>query len=176
MVAELLRTNPDIELIDAREFVPNFKARPGLSTWHVLDDTFVEAKQRQNRRAQKQTETAATEDAGDANKESEPDGAASMEEGDEVDTTAKSQSETTPDQDGGEEEGAAESSYGLQACLDMGVQLYKSFEEVPEAHRRRIRQCVFPPSEEEKEWMHLGVFVNVISGHMVCVSMAFYYG
>jgi len=39
VVAELLRQNKGtLELVDGREFVKPFKARPGLSTWHVIDD------------------------------------------------------------------------------------------------------------------------------------------
>ena len=39
MVAELLRQSKgELELIDAREFLPLFRARAGLSTWTVLND------------------------------------------------------------------------------------------------------------------------------------------
>lgn len=50
VVAELLRTHPDLELVDARECIarshglpegvapPAFRARAGLHHWHVLDD------------------------------------------------------------------------------------------------------------------------------------------
>lgn len=39
VIAELLRQyEGQLELVDAREFVPLFKARPGMSDWHVLDD------------------------------------------------------------------------------------------------------------------------------------------
>lgn len=39
VIAELLRHfKGQLELVDAREFVPVFKARPGLTNWHVIDD------------------------------------------------------------------------------------------------------------------------------------------
>ena len=39
VIAELLRQfKGQLELVDAREFVPVFKARPGMSDWHVIDD------------------------------------------------------------------------------------------------------------------------------------------
>ena len=39
VIAELLRQfKGQLELVDAREFVPVFKARPGMSDWYVLDD------------------------------------------------------------------------------------------------------------------------------------------
>jgi 16S rRNA methyltransferase RsmB/F len=46
VIAELLRHfKGQLELVDPREFVPVFKARPGLSTWHVLDDAKAIRKQ-----------------------------------------------------------------------------------------------------------------------------------
>lgn len=42
MIAELLRNHPgEIELVDARQFVPNFTCRAGLTTWPVLDDSNI---------------------------------------------------------------------------------------------------------------------------------------
>jgi hypothetical protein len=39
-VAEILRQNRGVvELVDAREYVPLFKCRPGLTAWPVVDDT-----------------------------------------------------------------------------------------------------------------------------------------
>ncbi len=39
VVAELLRSyGGALELVDARTFLPLFRARPGLQHWHVLDD------------------------------------------------------------------------------------------------------------------------------------------
>lgn len=46
VIAELLRHfKGQLELVDPREFVPVFKARPGLSSWHVLDDAKAIRKQ-----------------------------------------------------------------------------------------------------------------------------------
>ena len=42
VIAELLRQyKGQLELVDAREFVPVFRARPGMSNWHVMDDHFA---------------------------------------------------------------------------------------------------------------------------------------
>ena len=40
VVAELLRCygKEKLEIVDARTFLPNFRCRPGLQFWHVLDD------------------------------------------------------------------------------------------------------------------------------------------
>ena len=39
VVAELLRQNKgSLELVDARQYLPLFRARPGLSSWVVMDD------------------------------------------------------------------------------------------------------------------------------------------
>jgi hypothetical protein len=46
VIAELLRHfKGQLELVDAREFVPVFKARPGMSDWHVVDDALSVRKQ-----------------------------------------------------------------------------------------------------------------------------------
>lgn len=46
VVSELLRSsNGTLELVDAREFLPLFKARAGLTHWHVLDDYHVARKE-----------------------------------------------------------------------------------------------------------------------------------
>lgn len=43
----------------------------------------------------------------------------------------------------------------LQKCHDLGFKQYNSFADVPEHATKRIRQSVFPPSEEEIQWMKL---------------------
>lgn len=46
VIAELLRHfKGQLELVDAREFVPVFRARPGMSDWHVVDDALSVKKQ-----------------------------------------------------------------------------------------------------------------------------------
>lgn len=99
VVAELLRTHPDLELVDARECIarshglpegvapPTFRARAGMHFWHVLDDykmvtQEIIAKRRQKRQERsrehrtakeaKQSEDAGEEDAeNDEDKQSE---------------------------------------------------------------------------------------------------------
>ena len=64
-VAEILReAKGDLELVDAREFLPNFKARPGLTTWHVLDDYKL-------RKAQKEDSVVIPKSEGDGEGEDE---------------------------------------------------------------------------------------------------------
>lgn len=42
VIAELLRQyKGQLELVDARQFIPVFRARPGMSDWHVMDDHFA---------------------------------------------------------------------------------------------------------------------------------------
>lgn len=41
-------------------------------------------------------------------------------------------------------------------CIDMGMSYYPDYESVPSFLTRKIRKSFFPPSDEEKEWMHLG--------------------
>jgi 16S rRNA C967 or C1407 C5-methylase (RsmB/RsmF family) len=71
-VAELLRTNKGkLELIDARQFLPLFKARPGLTTWYVLDDHFLVRKENQYKRekfAAKQAAKAAKKNQKESDK------------------------------------------------------------------------------------------------------------
>jgi len=118
VIAEILRTNKgSVELVDAREFVPQFKARPGLSHWAVLNDYDIPKKSQK-------------EDA----KESEGD----ME--------VEKVTEST--------DNVAELR-GMERCLSMGMREYKSYEDVPESLQRKYRPMIFPPTDEEKEWMHL---------------------
>ena len=65
VVAELLRQfQGQLELVDAREFVPVFKARKGLSDWHVLDDRLaikkeIDEQREINKRAKVERKAAA---------------------------------------------------------------------------------------------------------------------
>ena len=57
VVAELLRgaSQGELELVDARSlFIPHFKARPGLSAWHVFDDARRPQQQQQQQQQQGQ--------------------------------------------------------------------------------------------------------------------------
>lgn len=111
--------------MDAREFVPNFKCRPGLSTWRVLDDSGVKASKTDVESTSAPMETdEAVED------EKEPVSSS---------TGAGGGAATTP----------------LQRCLDMGMRLYASAEDVPDHLQRKVRASVFPPTAEEAAWMQL---------------------
>lgn len=160
VVAELLRTNPDLELIDAREYIPNFKARPGLTSWLVLDDTFVPGRKTKRKTGFPVGDNTGADEGGIAEGGEVPDEATKVDE--EGETIEGSSAE--PPREGDDKP----SLFGLARCLDMGMKQYFSHDEVPENHRQRIRKCVFPPTAEEVEWMHLGMLVyNCIQ--FVCV-------
>lgn len=66
MVAELLRSsNNTLELVDARNFLPLLKARPGLSSWLVLDDVNISHLE-QEERASKRKKVNSIEEKDDA--------------------------------------------------------------------------------------------------------------
>lgn len=116
VVAELLRSsNGLLELVDARQFIPGFTARPGLSSWLVLDDYKVDPVTGKPKRK--------------------------ADEGDVPPAVVNTAMEAamTP----------------LEKCLDMGMVHYTSFSEVPGNAQKKLRQSLFPPSDAEKEWMHL---------------------
>ena len=41
-------------------------------------------------------------------------------------------------------------------CINMGMQYFPDVTSVPKHLDRKIRKSFFPPTEEEKSWMHLG--------------------
>lgn len=148
-VAELLRaSNGTMELVDAREFLPHFKARPGLTTWHVLDDANVG--QGEKRRKIERNESNADErnvDESNGIDGSNADGSKADESNALGNTESKDEKfnadrPTHPD------------PY-VQKCLDLGMALYKTYDDVPSHLRKKIRKSVFPPTAEENEWMHL---------------------
>lgn len=125
-VAELLRSsNGSLELVDAREFLPSFKARPGLSHWYVLDDVKV-GQQKEKRRK--------VDDTQDSN----------------VDGVNDSKADEINDK----KDTSNQNPY-VQKCLDLGMTLYENYETVPDFLRKKLRKSLFPPTEEEKQWMHL---------------------
>lgn len=184
-VAELLRqSHGQLELVDARQFLPRFKARPGLSTWYVLDDKNA-SKRAQKQRAFKdarRAEFAAQDaaavaaemptanegsdnvcivgedpDAEDAGEEAvdnegeeaqEPVDEAAASAGDATATDANSHANAYP-------RISTHSDPKVQACLDMGFDLYTDFEQVPRYLKDKIRKSLFPPTPEEAAWMHL---------------------
>lgn len=172
-MAELLRSaKGGLELVDAREFLPLFRCRPGLSDWLVIDDfnaAKMEAKDKKMKA--KRGGATATAESGSA------DEAVEVEEGAPV--TEETMAEPATDegkmeQAGGDAEasaateGAAGSDFRrnrdfshvtdpeLRRCLEMGMQHYPDFASVPAHMDRKIRKSFFPPSEEEKQWMRLG--------------------
>ena len=140
-VAELLRaSNGTMELVDAREFLPFFKARPGLTTWHVLDDANVGQGEKRRRVEKSVDESNADESNGIDGSNAGESNAVSVTES--KDEKLKADKPTHPD------------PY-VQKCLDLGMALYKTYDDVPSHLRKKIRKSVFPPTAEENEWMHL---------------------
>jgi len=131
VVAELLRLHKgQLELVDARQFVPNFKARPGLSSWHVLDDLNLGGVDADGNMARLAPEVAAERAA-----EAEKDGRVPPVVPPPV--------------------GAPSSGDYLQDAVNLGYVHHKVFADVPERRRRVYKESVFAPSAEEQEWMHL---------------------
>ena len=91
VIAELLRHfKGQLELVDAREFVPVFKARPGLTNWHVIDDAlsvkkmatekkFIAKRARFDKRMESDPEAAAAKKSADSATAVEDEGEASKE-------------------------------------------------------------------------------------------------
>ena len=53
----------------------------------------------------------------------------------------------------------------------MGMAYYPDYESVPDFLRRKIRKSHFPPTEEEKSWMHLGT--NMTFSHFLNCDISF---
>jgi len=126
VVAELLRSygKDRLEIVDAREFVPHFRCRPGLSHWLVLDDAPGKDKSVQP------SDTSAVDGEGASHMHPElPD--------------ANAQTSTSPHP-------------LVSECSNLGMRCYASVSDVPPHRQHRIRNTIFPPSQEEAEWMHLG--------------------
>lgn len=137
MVAELLRSaKGGLELVDAREFLPLFKCRPGLTTWHVLDDFYAIRNEVRDRKKSKK-EASATEGT-DAEVK------ADTAEGEAADAEAEAPADFSHIEDA-----------NLRKCLEMGMTLHPDYASVPEHLNRKVRKSMFPPTEEEKAWMHL---------------------
>ena len=134
MVAELLRRNKDhIELIDARTlYLPLFTCRPGLVTWGVFDSV-------QTRTKGATSATAVPEAQGEYQGQQPP------------------ESHLNPS--GIESRGETSSPDGTVSTDELtlaGLIRYASHVEVPAFDSRRLRASLFPPSDEEASWMHLG--------------------
>ena len=204
VVAELLRTsNGTLELVDAREFLPLFKARAGLSEWHVLDD-FLAIKMESNMRKvdkkatnkkrrlenmKSETDVNSTAVNDDVNlvgipiestvecmineektvlaTDGDVDGDVAIIPEVELnanDTVAVKEVEVDEEEDdeGEDDDNLNISSTDLPsdpflaACVRMGMTYYPTFESVPEGMNRKMRRSMFSPTEDEKQWMHLG--------------------
>jgi 16S rRNA C967 or C1407 C5-methylase (RsmB/RsmF family) len=163
VVAELLRSsNGQLELVDAREFVPKFTARPGLSEWHVFDDHYAikrESKLRQQARKREEAikleESLKLEEASksEENEKVIDESSIIAATPDTIDTN-DTEAIKPPSQphDGTQQH---DDPY-VQHCIAMGMQHFSSYDEVPEYLRgKRIRRSMFSPTEEEKSWMNL---------------------
>ena len=148
VVAELLRQNKGtLELVDGREFLPLFKARRGLSSWQVLDDQPAIRKENQAKRdKQKQPQSASSSSSAN-----QPSGETTAEVTTEPIPSIPLVDEVPP----AEESKATNSNPRLQDCLDLGMAHFASYSDVPESLRSKIRRSLFPPSEEERQWMQL---------------------
>ncbi len=113
--------------MDARTFLPALRCRAGVSSWLVLDDARV---------PRPKEGLEGIDGGGSQAAPSSEDGAAATA------AAPEPSSRSTP----------------LEACLKMGMRLFRSPDDVPDSGnmKRRFRQSLFPPSEEEAAWMHLG--------------------
>lgn len=166
VVAELLRTNPDLELVDIREkFLHSFKAREGLSDWYVLDDFNIVRKEMEDKRKEKalakkakwqekkkqRLEAEANGEAVDAKEEAEEEAEAEEEVEAEAEADAMAVADSAPvTQDFSHIE-----NKWLRKCLEMGMSLYKTHDDVPENLKGKFKKSFFPPSDEEKATMNL---------------------
>ena len=160
MVAELLRKfKGSLELVDARQFLPLFKARPGLSTWVVLNDYHAAKKDcnnnnNRNRSSYNQADAVAFTTA-------------SVEQSAVELTDAQAANESAPDasmQPVSADLTSAITDTALACddvlineCLNAGFSYYPDCNSVPENLRSRVHSSLFPPCSEEAEEMHLGM-------------------
>lgn len=167
MIAELLRNaKGGLELVDARQFLPLFKCRAGLTEWYVLDDFYAVKKEIRKRKylTKKQKEAGAS--------------APESKQTDETATGAAPESADAADGDeAAEQEGAdAKEDFSsiadpaLRKCLELGMSYFPDFASVPVSLDRKIRKSMFPPTEEEKAWMHLGKTHRLLP--RVCTSVS----
>jgi hypothetical protein len=170
----LLRSsNGTLELVDAREFIPRFRARPGITSWLVLDDIAITQREESERAAKRQKKMAEKDNTATNTDEK-------MEVVENIDSENKTEDVNAVDEDCGSDEGsegsddqdadvvdgagdndtqkAVPQKHGLELALELGMVKYDSYADVPEKYHKRIRASVFPPTAEEISWMHLGRF------------------
>lgn len=150
-MAELLRNaKGGLELVDAREFLPLFRCRAGLSDWRVIDDFFAVKNETREKRKEKTAVSAGKDGEADASEAPETLEAAAEAVPSEAASGDAPQSKRAP----------ADFSHiedaDLRACLEMGMSYYPDFASVPAHMDRKIRKSFFPPTAEENQWMHLG--------------------
>lgn len=237
VIAELLRQyEGQLELVDAREFIPLFKARPGMSNWHVMDDHQAINKEKNERKInnkkmklEKKVEEAAAEgvismaatsevaaegtvgdsfsavtdafsavsgvlssvseataNAAIAAANAIAAGITGAETSGAVDgsgievseiTGENTEIDTTGQPVAGSTSGSNSSNINdrdsfyvspksddpaIQTCIDMGMQHFPSYSAVPDYLQRKMRKSFFPPTEEEKKWMHLELCLRCV--------------
>lgn len=159
MVAELLRNaKGGLELVDAREFLPLFKCRLGLSDWYVLDDFYAIKKEVRKRKYEAKKGAAGSSAATDADAVPVTEAEAAPEP-ETADAAADAAADGPAEGDaapGEKEDFSSIADPALRKCLEMGMSYFPDFASVPASLDRKIRKSMFPPTEEEKAWMHLG--------------------
>lgn len=127
VVAELLRSHKgEMEIVDARQFIPLMKCREGMSSWFVLDDSKVGRAGAADASASGSAETTEAAAATTAT------------------TTAATEDSSLPE--------AVRDCVSKGFRLFRSVADVPDSHNM----RKRYRQSLFPPSPEEAEWMHLG--------------------
>jgi hypothetical protein len=159
VVAELLRNaKGGLELVDAREFLPLFRCRAGLTDWRVIDDFFAVKNETREKRKEK-TAVGASKD-GEADAAEAPETVEAAAEAAAEASKEAAPSEATSGDAPQSKRAPADFSHiedaDLRACLEMGMSYYPDFASVPAHMDRKVRKSFFPPSAEEKQWMHLG--------------------
>ena len=137
VVAELLRfSEGQLELIEPREFIPQFKARPGMSSWKVLDDSGYNKHK---------------------NNKTKSDSNSAMDTGENIQTSSSASSSFTSTSNHIEVKSPLDEivDESIKACLDLGMRYYPSYEEVPENLRQALRKSFFSPNNEEQANFHL---------------------
>jgi hypothetical protein len=130
----------------------------------VLDDygamkKAAYARKIQNRRDRKPNQSAdqsASADAADSAMVEEPEPAQDSEQAVSVDDAA---ADNSADKDEGARPERTRPTHAdplVDACLQMGMDIYEQHSDVPENLHKKVRKSVFPPTEAEADWMHLG--------------------
>lgn len=162
VVAELLRQHPNLELVDARDFVPLFRCRPGLTNWQVWDDFDAVRKEYQDSveaaRAVKRAKLAApATDSNQALETTEAQTASDCAE----DVNSSSTNEIVEDVAVNLATCEPSEMSSFERCKSLGMIPYNSWQDVPVNLQRKFRASLFPPTPEEIESMHLGWYIYI---------------